>query len=590
MEEYIAMASRILDRHISVQDKKYERPQEYKIRKIINYINKIKSIEKENSYEHALNYINNMTFEIIKILSGEENYIYQLEASERLALKNSFKEQYSKYEESELSKQKCDTEITYNSNLDRSYQLMIHEAKSILNKVTDENKEEYSKKMVILNEYQKSKVDKKNALLKQHPWLADKSFKLRVKNFSGTDYENVYNIIQTYNEYIKDTLKQKQIEILVFLGEFFEKFGLLQDYIERHDKFFREIKGIDLSYKLETGKFNNDSIGLKELFSKEFLENQDISNVLLPLSLFWQNRFSKEIKDINDSMFFIRELGLENIDYIQRIVEDNYFYVENKIECVRKLSKYIESATRKGIGIEQEVEGGTIININEELLNVEKNIGDKYNEYFSGMKPDINHNIIDDMYAYITCINDAKNAYRSKDSLLIYLIRKEIEKKEIGNWGIIQSNKKNTNERKKTGNILIGIDIEGLNMPLRLHMDPKEIVKTLIDAGRESIIPKYQGTRDFEQIDGKIIPTNVLMPLQEKQVKSIKQALKKTNNNKKNNKSNSINRNIRTNPDIPFFEHMIFLSNNKKMPKHFDTNPMFVNLKNKKVKEQDITE
>ena len=576
MENYISVASKILDKHIDSYIQKSKNPQEYKLKKIISYINKIKNTKEENSYDYTSNYINKSVYEIIKILGEGKSQIYQLETTERLASIQLFKDEYNKYIESELSKNNCENSVTYNSNLHRSYQLMIQEADEIVKEKSEEERAQISKMLPILKEYESSKGNKKDSILKKNPWLQNTEFKEQIRNFSGTNFNNIYNIIQTYNSMMKETLKEKQIEILVFLGRFLDKFNLLEDYVKRHDKYFKKIKGIDLSYDLETGKYNKDEIGVKELFTKEFLKTQDLET-LLALSIFWQNRFSKEIKNINDAMFFIKELDLENKEDIYTSIKDNYAYVENKTECINRLTKYIESATRKGIGDKDEVEGGTIIYIEDELLEIKAMIGDRYNSYFSEIKPNSKHDVFEDICSYLSCVNNAKNIYLSKDSILRYFIRKEENKKGMENWGIIPSKNNHENRSRKSKNILIGIDIQGLNMPLRFHINDTEVIEALTSAGKEPIIPKYQGSREFEQINGEVIPTNILMPLQKEQVKNIRETLKKIQINQNYNNFN-----------IPFLEHMLFLNNHKKMPKHFERIPTYLNLKDEETTTQQI--
>lgn len=78
-------------------------------------------------------------------------------------------------------------------------------------------------------------------------------------------------------------------------------------------------------------------------------------------------------------------------------------------------------------------------------------------------------------------------------------------------------------ENPRSKFVLLVADINGLNMPLRLHIEREKVKDFAIKNQGNSIIPIYSGITDFN-INGRIISTHILMPLTQNQKELIKQA------------------------------------------------------------------
>lgn len=89
-------------------------------------------------------------------------------------------------------------------------------------------------------------------------------------------------------------------------------------------------------------------------------------------------------------------------------------------------------------------------------------------------------------------------------------------------------------------------------MPLRLHI-PKDLLIRLINLyNGNPIVPVYEGAQDFVN-NGELLTTNVLMPISKTHGKLISEV---TNKNNENGISNDL------------IEHLLFLKNSDKYPKH----------------------
>ena len=102
-------------------------------------------------------------------------------------------------------------------------------------------------------------------------------------------------------------------------------------------------------------------------------------------------------------------------------------------------------------------------------------------------------------------------------------------------------------------NILIAFDIEGCNMPLRLHLKKEDLIEAFKASKKEPIMQIYDGNEDF-CYNGKILPTNLFLPFNKKQVRYLNQVGKQIPPDDEKQKN--------------LVEHLKFLSNDKKFPSH----------------------
>ncbi len=106
--------------------------------------------------------------------------------------------------------------------------------------------------------------------------------------------------------------------------------------------------------------------------------------------------------------------------------------------------------------------------------------------------------------------------YMTKQSLMEDLII-QAERAKI-NWGMMKDDEYGYRIKR---NILIGMDIPGLNMPLRVHYPQKFQKKVIHEYLQIDEIPLYVGQEDFD-INGKLSGTQFLIPITPKQKKIIK--------------------------------------------------------------------
>jgi hypothetical protein len=321
----------------------------------------------------------------------------------------------------------------------------------------------------------------------------------------------------------------------------------------------------ELSYSLSTGKFDTDNVGIREIFSRKYLENIDFEEVSI-LNAFWQNRFSKEIKNINEGIFAIDTLGLwqsiadgkKELKIDDEILKAVYLKIQVQDAVCR--NGIIENIDKTKLGKKDEKTGESYVKVPIEGMveTIERDLGAEYNDIFEKYLPSSEHNLSRDIYNYIPLYNNKENVYHNKNIILRGLVRKFSNSKKIKNWGYIPEkekyNEKDTNSIKKQEKfILIGIDYEGFNMPIKLHIE-RNLLSEFLRAGNDkAIIPIYEGEQDMFY-NGSLMSCHVLMPLGSMRKKAITKfnQSKCVNNYEKNN----------------LIEHLAFLSDAKKYPEH----------------------
>lgn len=308
-------------------------------------------------------------------------------------------------------------------------------------------------------------------------------------------------------EEIDKELKEQYISAILLIGELIQELGTMGQYKIRQKN---ELNKINLE-RLQ------DIEGIDRLFKQETLSKLNLAQ-LAALYAFWDNRLVKEIEKIYNSYFIMYELDL-----------DDKFTVQNKEAGKKILPKQLESLNVKTALLDiwisdiyyqyrdSHLEGGEV-NIEDALNKINNEFGAEYKKYFSGIGGlNVQENNLDkDIILRLRTENAIRNLYLQKDNGITGLLNLLYNGDVSENWGIIDEN-----SRSKF--VLLVADINGLNMPLRLHIERQKVKEFAIKNQENSMVPIYSGITDFN-INGRIISTHILMPLTQNQKELIKQA------------------------------------------------------------------
>ncbi len=449
--------------------------------------------------------------------------------------------------------------VRYDSNLERTCKQIINDTLLSI----EEDKKFLTKDVVdFVEKYKKASPKEKQKLETQVKDL--EGFKKILPLISGEEIEKVKASLKTVKEKEEDSTKDIQIQTMEIIYSFFDEFGIIESRIKRQNNSMLKNTGLDLSYEFSTNKYEADNIGLKELFTEKFLRTQSLEDILT-YSAFWQNAFAKECYNINQGLFAIDTLNLwEDIKNGKEINinEEQSQAIIKKEECLNLLVENLISGVREKTESEEvtkeDVERGyKKINTRNLVEAYNKQEGENYKKIFDEILPESDNNLFNDIKIKRILFIQTNNIYRIKDKIIAYKVRSLFRTKKSKNWGIIENEIKRNGKRvnaieSNQKRLVVAVDYEGINMPLRLHID-RDLLSDLIRLyNGTTIIPLYEGSDDFF-INGELLTTKALMPISKEHKKMINKALK--DNNIEIHRKNLL-------------EHLQFLSNNDKYPKH----------------------
>lgn len=347
--------------------------------------------------------------------------------------------------------------------------------------------------------------------------------------------------------------------MLLQIGKIIDKFGILPEYIDENNKQISSF-GLPNMLKIDDREETN-------IFLRENLEKLSISRLTVLFS-FWINRLVKDIVDMYTSYFIMYQLNLDDREHIEK----GYDNMEISQDAFEKLNAkfsflYLKlNEIYKRIREENKKEGK--YDVSSQIEEMKKQNGEQYHKYFStiGGLHDCENDFEEDFLLCFNLENTVKNFYEKKDEAMLGLLYSLFEGNISENWGIIEED--NPNE----GFVLLGADIEGLNMPLRLHISRKMLLQFLQERQKDFIVPMYSGYEDFK-LNGRRISTQIMMPLTDKQKKEIEEISLKTSED---------NRLYR------FIKHIVFLANALCYPEHLKRKKTVIKKGKKKIKSEKI--
>lgn len=355
--------------------------------------------------------------------------------------------------------------------------------------------------------------------------------------FAENEYTQFSIFMKKCEPLLEEHLKEDYIGSLTTLGNMFKTLGLLGDYTRSHDELMDRLYLNGLEYPLEEGSEN--TLSVEELFEEKNLKRLSLEQLSM-LNSFWLNRFTKEVEYINKAFFIVKNMGLlEEIKNAKP--EGRLGYISPKVDKEKLKGLYskmnfLHQVSTMILYKFRDEEGETLIEeipdsdkkrvvkrIDAEpvFMELEKTIGDQYASHFGKVTPEAENSLVEDLEDYRIMENAIHNTYRAKDKNIIAILSNLYETGASKNWGIIQEA-----GYKNSRMILLGIDVAGLNMPVRLHVE-RSLVKDFLKGYKgDTMFPIYDGDKDFN-IHGEYMRTPLLMPVCNKQKTGLKELMQR---------------------------------------------------------------
>lgn len=516
---------------------------------IENYLKEQEVKSGEELKEQISKLSNEESKKFIKI-SGMQQKIYRYEII-KMFIKNP-KELDRIYEKINKSDKEKTAEQRYYSYMpfEARKEKLVAEWSEAVKSNLEENKEA----LEICRKYIAGDKDAKAIIKQKKIGLSSKKrekFEKEIREMLKGELATIKFYMQDCKQEMSKELKDIYINTLCYIGDFLSNLGLKDKYFAMQNRTFREIglSGLEVSKK----QFEDNDI-----FNREYLEKIDIDDLPV-ITAFWLNRYTKNISSVNNGLFAINTLNLwedilkgnKNVQLTEEELEAlycrmNFLKIANK-EIVNSAHTKLNNNTADVIDKQDDL---IAINVADEFDKIEEMVRVSYADKFRGILPSEYTQIIEDLKMYIPLVSNTSSAYMHKDEIIMTQILSYITSKKIKNWGYIDEigGNKDNNDL-----VALGIDYEGYNMPVKLHMPKEYLMKGLEEAGLESEVPIYEGNEDM-LVNGKFIKNNFVMFFTEEQKKAIKDLMASTTKNLSQKK---------------FIEHMNFLRDNSKNPTSF---------------------
>lgn len=467
---------------------------------ITKYIEKLKEYDKSQSDYELKQLFYTKIKKICEQLSDGNISISLIKIDTIEYLKSNFDELYRIYNEiirqEEIEKRKIGSEDIdiYYTDIEKNKINAVKEM-LVLARKAKENLNIFSNKEIIPKLSSMSKKDR-DKFLKDIEITRGKEIRRqmeeRIKIFRTSEFDLLREYMTEYIDFNKKEIKNKYIQNLVFMGEFFEEFQLIQRYLKSNN---RNLKMAGLQ------ALQCDEKDFRKIFTQEYLSTLTIEK-LEYLNATWINRFSKEIEGIAKASFVINDFDLWKDIYQGKELDFSDEELKWELIKITTLTNFLVQSLseRRQKNEENDSESADRDNdLDDENIEYAREIqdkeGEKYRSIYSEKLPKSKNIFIDDIQSFESIYNAVQTSYFLKDKTLVNMLYNLQLNKSIQNWGIMAQEEEGRLLNAKY--VLIGIDLRGMNMPIRLHIPKDLLIECTPEINGVKVLPLYAGREDF---------------------------------------------------------------------------------------------
>lgn len=470
------------------------------IESIIEYIEKLKKDENsQNAYIFKKLFYSKIE-RICEELSNKNIDVSLIKIDTLEYLKNNFDEldriynEIIRQEAGEKRKIASEDIDVYYTNIEENKINVVKEM-LVLTRKAKEDIDTFSNKQVLLKLSNMSKKDR-DKFLREIEDTRGKDFRkdieARIKIYRTQEFDLLREYMSDYLKFYKNEIKKTYISNLVFLGNFFEEFGLIERYVNSNNKNLQRAQLQNLKYTEKD---------MRKLFTEEYLSSLTFEQ-LSYLNVVWINRFSKEIEGIAKASFLISDFDLwediyqgENINFSDEELKWELI----KITTLTNFSVQCLGMRKEKISSQDNSIEATDTNLDSEISEYTKQTqeqeGEKYRSIYSEKLPKSKNVFLDEIQSFESIYNAVQTSYYLKDKNLVSMLYDLQLNGRVQNWGIMRQNEEGRLLNAKY--VLIGIDLPGMNMPIRLHIPKDLLVECAPEINGVKVLPLYAGREDF---------------------------------------------------------------------------------------------
>lgn len=352
-------------------------------------------------------------------------------------------------------------------------------------------------------------------------------------------YKVIKNMLEKYDNQLLENILEGYKSRILAMSTFLYTYGSLEENNERNNKVLKEMDLSILGY--EFCKKDKKKVAIEDLCNEEYLKSLKLEE-LIAIDSFISNRTVKELENFYTSFYIFLKKGA-----FQKIIDNQAYEIEISDEELKELlyqEKYLGQKSKKIItdtiqNHEEAIKNGSEDEISLEYtldtteltgIDVKKyteNEKEEYEEYYKKQFTESENNMDKDLIIKVVQEVYRHRLYSLKDFSMTLTLGYLLQYGDSMNWGYIPeyTDGLNSVQNAQEKNILLGIDFEGYNYPIRLHIQKEKIKEMMRQYNGTEYIPVYEGHEDMI-IDSRYISTQILMPLQKFQKKALTKLLK----------------------------------------------------------------
>lgn len=315
--------------------------------------------------------------------------------------------------------------------------------------------------------------------------------------------EAVSSIASKYTTILSSDIRNACIRRINSMAKLLDEKGEFEVGTRRYNTIMEKIGLEELQVEYEKKKKGNKPqfTTMKDLENPKVVEKIPFDS-LIGISVFLTNRLAKKFSSYKKAKFILDQKGkLEDLPSEINISDNELKGILGKFDYLQGLCRSIYSETAAIVFQEyQDADRDIEENIfSREITITSVDNEDEYKKTFDKILPKLDNSFLEDIGKFTASNNIFEGIYKRKDYDFHTLITSLIDKdSDQINWGYIPEQRENGNSIQRNKKmILIGVDFEGFNFPIRLHCSKSELLDLVQKYTGKEEIPVYRGDEDW---------------------------------------------------------------------------------------------
>ncbi len=308
---------------------------------------------------------------------------------------------------------------------------------------------------------------------------------------------------QNISKLSKD-LRDSCIRRITSMAKLLDENGEFETGTIRYNTIMRKIGLDELQVDYKKAKKGNKPqfTTMKDLENPKVVEKLPFEEQI-GISVFLTNRLAKIFSSYKEAKFILQQkVKLEDIkDLRVKVSDEELKCILGKFDYLQSLCRTIYAETSAAVHRDfQEADKSVSESIfhKDIRINVESE-ENGYKEFFDEIEPHLDNDFGNNLEDYTSSNSIFEGIYERKDfdfqALISTLLDKDSSKI---NWGYIPEEANGNSIERNKRMILIGVDFEGLNFPIRIHCGRNEILDLVKKYTGKDEIPVYRGDEDWK--------------------------------------------------------------------------------------------